>query len=123
MPDYSNSIGVGLRKYRKLHRLSQSELADKLGMSQSSLSKIESGDSIPRAAHFDSVFRIAAEGNSCDINAAKENEATYFRTPFLAWISEVLKSDLEYAPLLRLVRDATDVELRNIEKHKSQMKE
>ena len=40
--------GILLKEYRERHGLTQQQLAEKLGLSQSTLSAIENGDSVPR---------------------------------------------------------------------------
>lgn len=40
--------GTLLKDYRERHSITQQELAKRLGLSQSTLSAIENGDSIPR---------------------------------------------------------------------------
>lgn len=40
--------GTLLKDYRERHNITQQELAKRLGLSQSTLSAIENGDSIPR---------------------------------------------------------------------------
>lgn len=48
-------LSCNLYEYRKFYGFTQSELAQKLGVSQNTISKIESGDSLPRAGL---IYRI-----------------------------------------------------------------
>ncbi|MEK3942262.1 MULTISPECIES: helix-turn-helix transcriptional regulator [Paenibacillus] len=53
-----NTIGANIKQLRKIHNLNQTDLANKIGVSQGSLSDLESGKGKPA---IETVFSICSE--------------------------------------------------------------
>ena len=56
--DYKNIIGKIIKEYRKKHKLTQFELAEKVGLSEKHLGQIERGVFLPNLFNFLSIVNL-----------------------------------------------------------------
>ncbi|VXC17800.1 Helix-turn-helix [Flavobacterium sp. 9AF] len=110
-------IGIKIKRLREQHKLSQPELAHKLGIAQTTLSNIESGqtqkidfvlmDKICR--EFDVDFSYFTEGKQ--INKVKKNEGSVGVIGYNQGTINLFPEDL-IEQIKRLVEDSKNKELR-----------
>lgn len=84
MPDILNKIGNQIRKYRKLHELSQNDLAERAGISYKYLGEIERGQA---KLSVEILMKIA---QALNLNASKLVSVEDYETEEQATASSIL---------------------------------
>lgn len=115
---FSKRLADDLKTYRKDRRISQKEMAEQLGTTQPTIVDIEHGRSIPRREVLDRLYALLYDK---EVSAAREDAAPYHKEKsFVQWAKEILGDDIPYEDLVRLLRDAAEIELSRMKRANQQ---
>jgi len=117
MPSFSKRLVHDVLDYRKAHHLSQIQFAKLVNSSQRAISDFEAGTTLPRRKTLDSIYALLYTPPS--VSCVAEDAAIYHTNKsFIRWLQDILHDDIPYEELVRLLRDATQVEMARISQTK-----
>lgn len=95
MLDYDKKdVGKKIKRFRKLRGLTQAELAEKIGISEKHVSKIEMGIYVPTLVNFINILAVLNISLE-DIGIIINNDKSKLYTDFITLISDLSDKELQ----------------------------
>ena len=105
-------VGKFITKLRKEKKLTQEELANKTGLSKSTISMYERGERFPS----EQILELLADVFNVDMNVllGKQSRSTYYLNPETARLAEEAANDPDMRLLLDAKRDLSPEDLQYV---------